>query len=59
MKAFLLFMCALYGFAAVVSVNTKPGTPRKPHGSSRELMVLLALELGVAVWAFWLFWSLP
>lgn len=59
MKAFLLSIAVIYTLAAFVTINTKPGEARKPHGSARQLMVTLALELGFTAWALWLYWSLP
>lgn len=59
MKTFLIVTAVLYSIGALVSLNTKPGEPRAPHGSARQLMVVLLLEVGFAGWALWLYWSLP
>lgn len=59
MKAFLLTVAVMYALAALVTLNTKPGAPRKPHGSARELMLTLAIELAFVVWALALWWRLP
>jgi hypothetical protein len=57
-KTFLLTMAVLFVLGALSTINTKPGEPRKPHGSARQLMVTLAIELGLAVWALSLWWCL-
>lgn len=59
MKAFLIIIAAMNTLAALVTVNTKPGSPREPHGSARMLMIALLIEVSMAGWALWLFWSLP
>lgn len=59
MKAFLIVIALMNVLAALITVNTKPGAPREPHGSARMLMVALLVEVSMACWALWLFWSLP
>jgi hypothetical protein len=59
MKALLIYIAVINTLAALITVNTTPGAPRKPQPSARQLMVTLLIEIGMVCWSLWLLWSLP